>query len=90
MKVHLRTNVINDLIGTGVFVSLEENASLRALFDQLIRTYGMEIRERLLTKGRLNPHLTILVNGKPVSDANLESALPQSCEISIIQMLSGG
>ena len=90
MKVHLKTNVINNLIGIGLSVNLQEKASLRILFDQLVQAYGMEVKERLFTKGRLNPHLTILVNGKPVSDTDLERALPQSCEISIIQMLGGG
>jgi hypothetical protein len=90
VKINLKTNVINDLIESGLTLNLQEKASLQNLLDQLVETYGIELKDRIFTKGRLNPNLTILVNGKPISDVDLERELPQPCEISLIQMLSGG
>ena len=90
MKVYLKTNVINDLTGAQLTLKLQERAPLRKLLDQLVQTHGVAVKDRLFMKGRLRPDLTILVNGKPISDADLDKELPEGCGVSLIQMLSGG
>lgn len=90
MKVYLKTNVINDITGAELTLNLREKASLRELLDQIALTHGVVVKDRLFIKERLRPDLTILVNGKPVSDADLDRELPEDCGISLIQMLSGG
>lgn len=90
MKVHFKTNIIDDLIGSRQILQVPEKTTLLSLFDRLVESYGEEVRDRLFTMGKLKSHLTVLVNGKPVSDSDLGKELQEPCEILLIQMLSGG
>lgn len=90
MKVSIVTNVMEDLIGSRLTLSLPNKSSLSNLFNQLIKKYGAEIEKRLFKMGKLKSNLTILINGHPLANSDLEKELPQPCEICIIQMLSGG
>ena len=90
MKVHIRTNVLDDFIGLSLTLNLPERACLQSLFDTLVQDYGKQIEQRLFPKGKLYPSMTILVNGCTWSFSDLQRELPQPCEIRIIQMLCGG
>jgi hypothetical protein len=90
MKVQLTTNVIDDIVGHRVTLNLKEGACFRNLMDKLSQDYGKGIRGKLVTKGKLKPHITILVNGQTWSFSDFEKELPQPCEVCIIQLLSGG
>ncbi len=90
MEVYIRTNVVDDLIGSKLTLHLPEGTCLRGLFDCLVQKYGEQVEERLFTKGRLEPSLTVLVNGRPWSSSDLETQLPQPCEVCIFHILSGG
>lgn len=90
MKVQLMTNVIDDLIGSKLTLNLPEGACLRSLIDKLLEDYGKGVKEKLFNRDKLRSHITILVNGRMWLSSDLEKELPQPCEISIIQMLSGG
>jgi hypothetical protein len=90
MKVHVRTNVIDDLVGSKATLALPERACFNDLLDHLKKKFGREMEARLFTNGKLKSHLTVLVNGRPLSDEDFKREIPQPCEVCLLQMLSGG
>lgn len=86
---------LRGLSGTGeVSLRLEDDATIRTLFERLMQTMETEELRRALLDPELNdpgPNTIILVNGREVSSLEgMRTRLGQDSEVVIIPVAHGG
>lgn len=67
------------------------NATIKLLFERLVREYGEELEKRLLHQGQVQRFVNVYVNGEDIRNlSGLDTQIKDTDEISILPAISGG
>ena len=68
-----------------------ENATIKGIFEVLIKEYGEEFEKRLFDAGEIRRFVNVYVNGEDIRHlSGLDTLTSNSDEISILPAVSGG
>jgi hypothetical protein len=69
----------------------ESGMNITGLIDYLAKEYGPEIKEKVIADGKLDPDITVSINGTHIRHLDgLNSEIPENSEVTVSFLIAGG